>query len=207
MFIKENGRSMVEMLGVLAIVGILSAGALVGYSKAIYKIKLNKSIEQLMSISLNIQALLKQGEVLTINNQTLKFIVPENMWQGSKILTALKQEVQISDISWNGMTDGEAIMVELPFMIASPKICIDLSNINWENSGADSYAILVGDTLTAYGDDWTVDGFYSEDAYFASNHGHSLLMPVSVDISSKICEHCSENTPCTFGMFFEENLR
>ena len=37
-----TGRSMVEMLGVLAIVGVLSVGAIAGYSKAMMKYKLNQ---------------------------------------------------------------------------------------------------------------------------------------------------------------------
>ena len=37
-----TGRSMVEMLGVLAIIGVLSVGAIAGYSKAMMKYKLNK---------------------------------------------------------------------------------------------------------------------------------------------------------------------
>ena len=44
---NELGRSMVEMLGVLAIIGVLSVGALSGYSKAMMKYKLNKQTEQL----------------------------------------------------------------------------------------------------------------------------------------------------------------
>ena len=40
-----TGRSMVEMLGVLAIVGVLSVGAIAGYSKAMFKYKLNKFSE------------------------------------------------------------------------------------------------------------------------------------------------------------------
>ena len=42
-----HGRSMVEMLGVLAIIGVLSVGAIAGYSKAMMKYKLNKQAEQL----------------------------------------------------------------------------------------------------------------------------------------------------------------
>ncbi len=42
---NDNGRSMVEMLGVLAIIGVLSAGALKGYSNAMFKYKVNQSIE------------------------------------------------------------------------------------------------------------------------------------------------------------------
>ena len=39
------GRSMVEMLGVLAIIGVLSVGAISGYSKAMFKYKLNRQAE------------------------------------------------------------------------------------------------------------------------------------------------------------------
>ena len=42
----QSGRSMVEMLGVLAIIGVLSVGAIAGYSKAMMKYKLNKMIDQ-----------------------------------------------------------------------------------------------------------------------------------------------------------------
>ena len=47
---SENGRSMVEMLGVLAIIGVLSVGAISGYSKAMFKYKLNKQTEQINQI-------------------------------------------------------------------------------------------------------------------------------------------------------------
>ena len=39
------GRSMVEMLGVLAIIGVLSVGAIAGYSKAMNKYRINKAID------------------------------------------------------------------------------------------------------------------------------------------------------------------
>ena len=47
-----SGRSMVEMLGVLAIIGVLSVGAIAGYSKAMMKYKLNKQAEA-MNMLLN----------------------------------------------------------------------------------------------------------------------------------------------------------
>lgn len=49
MFFKksnESGRSMIEMLGVLAIVGILSIGAIAGYSKAMFKYKLQRTTDE-----------------------------------------------------------------------------------------------------------------------------------------------------------------
>ena len=51
---SENGRSMVEMLGVLAIIGVLSVGAIAGYSKAMMKYKLNKHAEAVSMLINNV---------------------------------------------------------------------------------------------------------------------------------------------------------
>ena len=40
------GRSMIEMLGVLAIVGVLTVGGIAGYSKAMEKFKVNKLLDE-----------------------------------------------------------------------------------------------------------------------------------------------------------------
>ena len=45
MRVNEQGRSMIEMLGVLAIVGVLSVGGIAGYSKAMNKFKTNKQLQ------------------------------------------------------------------------------------------------------------------------------------------------------------------
>ena len=47
---NQIGRSMVEMLGVLAIIGVLSVGSISGYSKAMLKHKMNKQAEQLNTV-------------------------------------------------------------------------------------------------------------------------------------------------------------
>lgn len=51
----ESGRSMVEILGVLAIVGVLSVGGIAGYSKAMAKFKLTKAQDQLQMMVMNIR--------------------------------------------------------------------------------------------------------------------------------------------------------
>lgn len=51
----ERGRSMVEMLGVLAIIGVLSAAGLAGYSKAMAKNKINKTVDQMAQIVNNMR--------------------------------------------------------------------------------------------------------------------------------------------------------
>ena len=63
MFFKshnESGRSMVEMLGVLAIVGVLSIGSIAGYSYGMDKYRANQTINDLMLMGI---------DVITQNNQ------------------------------------------------------------------------------------------------------------------------------------------
>lgn len=54
---NEQGRSMIEMLGVLAIVGVLSVGGIAGYSKAMAKFNTNKAIDQVNMIATNIRTM------------------------------------------------------------------------------------------------------------------------------------------------------
>ncbi len=41
----QSGRSMIEMLGVLAIIGVLSVGGIAGYSKAMQKYRTNRAVD------------------------------------------------------------------------------------------------------------------------------------------------------------------
>lgn len=51
---------MIEMLGVLAIIGVLSVGGIAGYSKAMMKFKTNKTIDQIAMTITNIRTLYAQ---------------------------------------------------------------------------------------------------------------------------------------------------
>ncbi len=59
-FKNQSGRSMIEMLGVLAIIGVLSVGGIAGYSKAMLKFKINKTIDQMAMIATNVRTLYAQ---------------------------------------------------------------------------------------------------------------------------------------------------
>ena len=57
---NETGRSMIEMLGVLAIIGVLSVGGIAGYSKDMNKFKNNKIADNVSMIVANIKTLYAQ---------------------------------------------------------------------------------------------------------------------------------------------------
>ena len=67
--LNQNGRSMIEMLGVLAIIGVLSVGGIAGYSKAMLKFKTNKTIDQIAMTVTNIRTLYAQQPVYDITDK------------------------------------------------------------------------------------------------------------------------------------------
>lgn len=81
--IDQKGRSMVEMLGVLAIIGVLSVGGISGYSKAMAKFKLTKAQDQMSMILMNIRtAFATSSSYIGLNNGTaISFgIAPNEMF-------------------------------------------------------------------------------------------------------------------------------
>ncbi|MBQ8870847.1 MAG: hypothetical protein IJ019_05680 [Alphaproteobacteria bacterium] len=82
-YTTENGRSMVEMLGVLAIIGVLSVGGIAGYSKAMNKFKINKTTDQVSMLIANLRTMFSsQGNYAGLDNaQAVNFgIVPDDMY-------------------------------------------------------------------------------------------------------------------------------
>lgn len=53
---KEQGRSMVEMLGVLAIIGVLSIGGIAGYTMAMNRYWANQILDLASKLSVAVQA-------------------------------------------------------------------------------------------------------------------------------------------------------
>ena len=74
---NELGRSMVEMLGVLAIIGVLSVGAIAGYSKAMMKYKLNKYATDITLMLAELHSLMRGDNDLS--GIDVKYFVPESL--------------------------------------------------------------------------------------------------------------------------------
>ena len=80
------GRSMIEMLGVLAIIGVLSVGGIAGYSKAMQMYKLNKWKDDFVTLTANLKVSFMNSKSYTeTDNQNLTNffkqvgVVPQNM--------------------------------------------------------------------------------------------------------------------------------
>ncbi len=115
--IGQFGRSMVEMLGVLAIIGVLSVGAIAGYQKAMSKYKLNKASDQISAITTNIytafvnekdySALGHDPIAGTANAIKLK-LLPEDMYNADQttVHNVYGGEVRIYSVPYAHMDHG-----------------------------------------------------------------------------------------------------
>ena len=142
---KEQGRSMVEMLGVLAIIGVLSVGAIAGYSKAMMKYKLNKQAEGLTMLLANCIPLSKQ---LPAKNEWKKYsyILPKlNLLPDSiSIIRSNNMKDILGNESYFYHTSGEnewGIFYFVPESSFGKEICYNLIKTAKEFH-ADMYSIV-----------------------------------------------------------------
>jgi len=88
---NESGRSMIEMLGVLAIIGVLSVGGIAGYSQAMSKFKVSKTTDQVQTMVTNIRTLFtgqRTYDGLTGANAYTMGILTDETWDGSSASNA-----------------------------------------------------------------------------------------------------------------------
>lgn len=148
MRVNEQGRSMIEMLGVLAIVGVLSVGGIAGYSKAMNKFKTNKVIDQINMISTNIKTMYSsQRTYAGLNNKNaVKLgLIPSEMYNGTQASTSSITNAFNGDVgvlpALNGTLAESAYVITIKSL---PKdACVAVLTTDW---GSDSLAGITVDS-------------------------------------------------------------
>lgn len=194
---NENGRSMIEMLGVLAIIGVLSVGGIAGYSKAMEKFKINKTIQQITEIAANIQTLYMQQKNfsgLTTETAVQMGVVPDELETSSSSYGG----TNITHMFGGGVAIGVPLFsdtynnyFQIIFQGMTKEACMALATADW-NSISSSGVIGVGindltDVMYYLIDYNTLDnctGTSSNDtAYFAC----SKSLPISPAVAAQYC--------------------
>ena len=176
---QESGRSMVEMLGVLAIIGVLSVGGIAGYSQAMAKFKVTKAMDQVQTIITNMRTLYassrKYAEISAqqaynvgiLTDETFKDSAGFNPF-GGKIIFGIAQEGRTFTVAYTKLT---------------PEACVKIATAEWgadESSGLKSI---------------TVGGNCSQTYKWASDGGaDNTVLPVSV---AEAVVKCGSNTAAT----------
>ena len=148
---NESGRSMIEMLGVLAIIGVLSVGGIAGYSKAMNKFKTNKVADNVSMLVANIKTLYAQQKTYNgLTNQTAvdMGVVPDELGTTSDLTNAFNGKVYISTA--DSTTDDDDKAFNIVFDGLSREACITLATNDW-GSGYSSGLIAIAAQGTSIG--------------------------------------------------------
>lgn len=144
---EQSGRSMVEMLGVLAIIGVLSVGGIAGYSKAMAKFKLTKAQDQLTMMIMNIRTAFatSPGYVGLATNQAAAWGLVSNEMDDSNggLIhafggAATVQAVPGADGSANGA-------FAIKFSGLAKESCVSLASSDWGADGLVGLAVSGAD--------------------------------------------------------------
>ena len=175
---------MIEMLGVLAIIGVLSVGGIAGYSKAMMKYRVNKTADQITQLAQNIRTLYaSQKNYSTLNENVIKkaHLAPEDMYDNTNSTTLYHPfgrtvYIYVRGKNTGGSGDSKAFVVRL-FNIPE-EACVELLTRDW-GSGSSAGLIAVGGGGSAY------------DAYIGERSRRDVTFAeegvMSVDKAIQIC--------------------
>lgn len=144
----QKGRSMVEMLGVLAIIGVLSVGGISGYSKAMAKFKLTKAQDQISMLLMNVRTAFATSpnyDNLTVDNAIAYNISPgdmvidasnlSNAFGGATIVAACDEDgvkTQCANVDSSANTN-QYFAIKLDRL--AKETCVSLASSDWGSDG------------------------------------------------------------------------
>ena len=139
----QSGRSMVEILGVLALIGVLSIGGIAAFSKAMEKINSNRIVEDVHTIIKNIQTTYNSQ----INYEDLDNVkaisynlIPDHMIVDEKtIKTRMGNDFLLRTIDRN---NGYVILINE--LTSTP--CMALASTDWGKDNSGPSFIVVSQT-------------------------------------------------------------
>lgn len=134
----QSGRSMIEMLGVLAIIGVLSVGGLAGYNMAMQKIRINKVVEEIQLTMATLDGF-NPGSGNKVANLNYKKYIDTS---------SLEESLNVLGVTLRALGSGADTQYTyyLGLDNVSPELCHEL--INKLNDGTDS--ITVGGDSFSY---------------------------------------------------------
>ncbi len=202
------GRSMVEMLGVLAIIGVLSVGAIAGYSKAMFKYKLNKQVESfnmLLNNAIQIKPQLDYAFNGTDSFNADLFdklnLIPDGMtYENNYIYDVFHNQITLSYYNAQNGNIDYAMGINMnrannKISQDSAEICRSIITVAKENA-ANLHSIRMRSGEN--------DDTYSENILFGNEYcrnNASCLYNASLQQIDDVCASCESETYCRIIIF------
>ena len=204
---NQSGRSMIEMLGVLAIIGVLSVGGLVGYSKAMERYRVNETMNQVSYIVQNTRDLFKTqpnyyGSMSFDSTQAMSKSTFANHTLADKTKLFPTSLVKNNYKNLYGGSiyffadgrlsadDGKAFI--LSFMAVPQESCIELATRDWQSSLG-----LVAMRIQGTSGSYSLQNSYVGKCTTKYSQGAALIcakdMPVTLEQAVSACDMEKDN--------------
>ena len=204
---SQSGRSMIEMLGVLAIIGVLSVGGIAGYSKAMEMWKINKAVEQYSYI---INGLIKPADELKTSGDKSGVMLYEYL--------TVVEALGLLPPSWSNKHDNIGIHDDLgnylQFFVRNKNVVIDfyLGGIGFETDSwykSNSFSPKLCQEIvqnvfyplhSVVNNVYLVKESYYGDAFCASK---KCLSGIKISEINSLCHACENNGKSSCVLVFE----
>ena len=192
----QSGRSMIEMLGVLASIGVLSVGGIAGYSKAMMKFKINKTIDQVSQIIANTYTFYSRYKNYSNLSPKIAYkvnLAPKEMFElssGSYAMTnVFGGRVALTSVPVNDMYSKDDKTFALSFYGLPEEACIELSTYDWEASGIRLIYVSARHGEEVVSDDLYAGckGTINAKGAIACAKGSVLSTPMPIDVAVDVC--------------------
>lgn len=172
--LSQSGRTMIEVLAVLSLIGIL-VSSILGMINSMYdKFKSSEILSEIRDLRKGINGrYAATGDYTDISAKILidERLAPSQMVNGQRLLHAYQGEVKFSP----GNTGGKNRSYKISFPVLPYKNCLELATLNWD---IDSTATLVSITINKTTFSWPVNKV-SSGGVTQSNAATSLPMDYS----------------------------
>ena len=204
----QSGRSMVEMLGVLAIIGVLSVGAIAGYSKAMMKYKLNKQAEQiswLMNIMTQYLHEWKFNKFVNLVPYYIKMnAIDHNMLHNGDtnyLYDPFNNRILLSN---NGQYNEETVMkIGINNKSSRFETCQNIVNIAQQFSN-NLFYLNVGNKVNTDEGNYNYTYAWYGDKYCSKEQNNCLRLKTMNDVY-EICKTCNGSAICSINIVWSIN--
>ena len=171
---NQFGRSMIEMLGVLAIIGVLSIGAIAGYSKAMEKHKINKTINEISSITQTIRTTFAHNPPAS----NIRCNIDDESSDGCKLLKKLDILSDLSLIEQLIISPSGFLLFTRP---QEPQICVGILTAELSEIGIQ----MIVANLTKGGQFYSQE--YAKSQNITIDNNQLFLLPASLNDVHRFC--------------------
>jgi len=191
-----QGRSMVEMLGVLAIVGVLSAGALKGYSAAMFRHKVNQTIDIFNGVLQRFQELEQKGWGKEVEIYDADDIIKYGLLPDCQATEDGFCKLPIGELNMGFEDRGSYVFGEFFIRMTDSKSCIAFASAGWENAVPIEWWHHPEVSEGGFTKVCNSEGSSCEAIYNINNSSCDIVNTVTMQNITNACRFCDEDGGC-----------